>query len=77
MALLARKLHHEYYWLPLAPVVAVGIGTALDRVARNRMAAAITLGAALLGLSAVQVRSTWQTPAEWNGLDAAARTVSD
>ncbi len=31
----------------------------------------------MLGLSAIQVHSTWQTPAEWSGLLAAARTVSD
>ena len=30
MALLAEKLHHEYYWLPLAPVVAVGIAPLLN-----------------------------------------------
>ncbi len=77
MAVLAQKLHHEYYWLPLAPVVAMGIGTALEWIARKRMAAAMTLGAALLGLSALQVHSTWQTPAEWTGLEVAARTVSD
>ncbi len=35
MALLGRKLHHEYYWLPLAPVVAVGIGSALQWIAQR------------------------------------------
>ena len=29
MAFLAEKLHHEYYWLLLAPVAAVGIGRCL------------------------------------------------
>jgi len=77
LALLGQKLHHEYYWLPLAPVVAVGIGSALDWIARKRTAAAMTLGAVLLALSVLQVHSTWQTPAEWNGIDAAARTVSE
>ena len=35
MAFLAEKLHHEYYWLSLAPVAAVGIGRALDWLARE------------------------------------------
>ena len=33
LALLAAKLHHEYYWLVLAPVAAAGVGQALDRLA--------------------------------------------
>jgi hypothetical protein len=76
MALLGRKLHHEYYWLPLAPVVAVGIGCALDEIARKRTSVAVTLAALLLGTSALQVHATWQTPTEWDGLLAAAKAVS-
>ena len=45
MALLAGKLHHEYYWLPLAPVVAVGAARALDRLLGKRSVA----GRMLLG----------------------------
>ena len=33
LAILARKLHHEYYFLVLAPVAAAGIGHAMDRLA--------------------------------------------
>ena len=35
MAFLAEKLHHEYYWLLLAPVAAVGIGRALALARRK------------------------------------------
>ena len=38
MAMLASKLHHEYYWLILAPVIAAGTGRELD-VAGNGGAA--------------------------------------
>jgi hypothetical protein len=76
MAFLAEKLHHEYYWLLLAPVVAVGIGRSLDRVAVKHGAIAVAAASALLLLCGYQVRSTWWTPPEWNGLEAAARLVS-
>lgn len=75
MTLLARKLHHEYYWLLIAPVVAVAIGRAVVLLAQNRRAGAAILTAALVILSWVQVRSTWQTPPEWSGLETAAGAV--
>ena len=36
MGLLAGKLHHEYYWLPLAPVAAVGVARSLELLLLNR-----------------------------------------
>jgi hypothetical protein len=75
MAFLAQKLHHEYYWLLIAPVVAVGIARAVVVVAENRRAGAALLSAALVLLSWAQVRSTWRTPAEWSGLEPAAGAV--
>ena len=36
MAFLASKLHHEYYWLPIAPVAAVGAARALESARRAR-----------------------------------------
>jgi 4-amino-4-deoxy-L-arabinose transferase-like glycosyltransferase len=74
MALLAGKLHHEYYWLLFAPVVAFGVGAALDRLARDSWRVATVSGLVLLCV--VQVRSTWRMPAEWMGLDRAAREVA-
>jgi hypothetical protein len=76
MALLAGKLHHEYYWLPLAPVAAVGAARALEVVARKGHALAGLLAAALVALCLVQARSTWRTPPEWRTLAPAARAVS-
>ena len=35
MALVAGKLHHEYYWLPLAPVAAVAAARAIERLIRG------------------------------------------
>jgi hypothetical protein len=74
MAILAGKLHHEYYWLFLAPPVAFGIGVALDRMTNHASRFAAFSGLALLCV--IQVRSTWQMPADWIGLESAARTVA-
>jgi hypothetical protein len=75
MALLAEKLHHEYYWIVVAPVAAVGVGRALERLLAIHRAGAIAVAAALVLLCAAQVRSTWRTPEEWSDLEAAATTV--
>jgi hypothetical protein len=74
MAVLAEKLHHEYYWLLLAPVVAYGVGIALDQLGNPFCRIAALGGLALL--CAIQVRSTWRMPADWDGLESAARTVA-
>jgi hypothetical protein len=76
LALLAEKLHHEYYWLLLAPVAAVGIGRALALLAEKHRAGAIVVTGALVMLSWVGVRSTWRTPSEWSGLEQAAGAVT-
>jgi 4-amino-4-deoxy-L-arabinose transferase-like glycosyltransferase len=75
MVLLAGKLHHEYYWLPLAPVAAVGVARALELVLRNRRVLAGAVAAVLVVLSAVQARSTWLTPFEWQALVPAGRAI--
>ena len=77
LILLASKLHHEYYFLILAPAAAAGVGLALDRLAARRRWAAIGASACLLILAFVQARSTWRTPTEWTGLEAAAHAVSE
>jgi hypothetical protein len=75
---LAAKLHHEYYWLALAPPAAVGIGRALCRLAdlgdRPRWAA-LMLGVAFGALCVLQSRSTWTEPPEWRTLVQAAEMV--
>ena len=76
MALLAGKLHHEYYWLPLAPVAAVGVARAIERLAAARPRAGGDSGGVLVVLCAFQARSTWRTPAEWASLEAAGRAVA-
>jgi Dolichyl-phosphate-mannose-protein mannosyltransferase len=77
LALLAGKLHHEYYWLPLAPVAAVGAARAIERllVGQGRALAAGVV-AALVVLCVSQTHTTWQTPTEWAGLEAAGRAVT-
>ena len=79
LAPLASKLHHEYYLLILAPAAAAGVGLALDRMAgvRHGRLLATSAAAGLLILAAVQARSTWRTPPEWAGLEAAARAVAE
>ena len=76
MALLAEKLHHEYYWLLVAPVAAVGIGRCLAWLAKFHRGTAVAMAGSLFLLSCVQVRSTWRTPAEWSGLERAARAIA-
>jgi hypothetical protein len=76
MALLAGKLHHEYYWLPLAPVAAVGVACAIDLLSQYSRAVAGGLSAVLVVLCLFQARSTWQTPAEWGAIEASGRAVS-
>ncbi|MGO9464134.1 MAG: ArnT family glycosyltransferase [Isosphaeraceae bacterium] len=76
MAVLAEKLHHEYYWLFLAPAAAFGIGIALDRLAIRSGRFATLGGLALLVLCAIQVRSTWRMPADWVGIRSAAGIVA-
>jgi hypothetical protein len=80
MTVLAAKLHHEYYWLSVAPVAAVGVGKAIVVLAghgvRGKVVAAAA-GVGLLGLSALFSASTWRTPPEWATLDAAARAVRE
>jgi len=78
LGILAGKLHHEYYWLSLAPVVAVELGRGLmDLSARGIWGArlAVALGGTAVGLSFVQSSSTWRTPSEWATLPAAAAAV--
>ena len=73
---LAAKLHHEYYLLILAPAAAAGVGLALDRLGSVGRGPLVAATAALLILAAAQARSTWRTPPEWAGLEAAGRAVS-
>lgn len=77
MAVLAAKLHHEYYWLCLGPPVAAGLGAAWARLDARRpwpaLAAAVAFAAMALYLS----DSTWRTPEEWDGLEDAARAVAE
>ncbi len=74
LAVLAAKLHHEYYWLSLAPLAAVGVGRALNPLKPN-MQALFVCG--LLALAIVQSASTWRTPAEWSHIREAAQIVHE
>jgi 4-amino-4-deoxy-L-arabinose transferase-like glycosyltransferase len=76
MAALAGKLHHEYYLLVIAPVAAVGVGRAMERLTRDRQALLIPLVAAFAVVCWAQVRSTWRTPAEWASAQQAAAAVA-
>lgn len=76
MAFLAEKLHHEYYWLSLAPAVAAGSGVAWSRLAVRelRLAWCLSLVFGLLCISFSA--STWRTPEEWTALDRAGEAVA-
>jgi len=76
LAILAQKLHHEYYFLILAPVAAAGIGYALNRLADVSRVSAFAIFGVLIVLCVLQARSTWRMPEEWEGLVAASRAVA-
>jgi 4-amino-4-deoxy-L-arabinose transferase-like glycosyltransferase len=73
LAVLAAKSHHEYYWLALAPLAALGVGKALSGL-RDRLGwlPATAMGGAFVVLCGVQSSSTWKTPGEWRSLLPAA-----
>jgi 4-amino-4-deoxy-L-arabinose transferase-like glycosyltransferase len=78
MVVMAAKLHHEYYWLAVAPVAAVGVGKALLAIDRHGVRGRIlagVLGFGLIALSAGFAASTWKTPPEWESLVESARQV--
>jgi 4-amino-4-deoxy-L-arabinose transferase-like glycosyltransferase len=78
MLLLAAKLNHEYYWLALVPVAAVGVGRALvDLAGRGDVAraGAVLLGTGFAVMAFLGSASTWQTPPEWAPLDQAVEVV--
>lgn len=77
LALLAAKLHHEYYWLVLAPVAAAGVARVWTSLAAWRHGPAWALFVLLVGSSFLLVRSTWRTPEEWRHIEAAARTIRE
>ena len=70
MVLLAAKLHHEYYWLALAPAIAVGIARFLMHTAYRT-----SISLLFIGLCILFSASTWKTPAEWQSLRSAAEAV--
>jgi hypothetical protein len=79
LGLIPGKVHHEYYWLALAPVVAVGVGRGIADVRSWTFAGSrLALGALLLlGVcSILQARSTWQTPREWRRLPLVPRMMA-
>ncbi|MBX6316349.1 MAG: glycosyltransferase family 39 protein, partial [Isosphaeraceae bacterium] len=80
LAILAGKIHHEYYWLALAPPLAVGLGQAvvsLSRGARSGVMAAFLGLLAFVALAFAQSSSTWRTPPEWRTLAPLAATIRE
>ncbi len=71
---LAAKWHHVYYWMVVAPVMAVGVGRGLVKLAslaKFGRSAALGLGSFFLVVCLVQSASTFETPVEWQGLNEA------
>lgn len=77
MAAMAAKLHHEYYWLCLAPVAAAGLGAAWGRLDARRPRMAFLSALAFAGLALQLSESTWRSPDEWAGLAEAGRAVAE
>lgn len=80
LAWLAGKAHHEYYWLALAPPLAVGLASGLVALAgrgRPRKALTVALGLGFAGMALGMSASTWRTPREWAALERAAEVIQD
>ncbi len=77
MAAVAAKLHHEYYWLCLAPPVAAGLGAAWSGVDARRPLTALALALVLAAMALEFSDSTWRSPDEWVGLAEAGRAVAE
>lgn len=69
LLVLAAKSHHEYYWLILAPPLAV----LMARAVAGRWTAALFAATLMAGVALSA--STWRTPAEWARLAEAADEV--
>jgi 4-amino-4-deoxy-L-arabinose transferase-like glycosyltransferase len=69
------KLHHEYYLLAIAPVIAVGMARGLKAIARSNRWAAGAVGLLLVGLCLAQSLSTFRVPSEWARIEAAGTRV--
>ncbi len=77
MAALAAKLHHEYYWLCLAPAAAAGLGAAWGRLDARRPALAFASALAFAAMALRLSDSTWRAPDEWATLAEAGRAVAE
>ncbi|WP_422925397.1 ArnT family glycosyltransferase [Singulisphaera sp. PoT] len=77
LGILAAKLHHEYYWMMLAPVMAVVIGRSIVALGRWQRCLGIAAGLTFLLFSIFQARSTWRTPPEWTSIREAARVIQE
>ncbi len=75
LVILFGKLHHDYYWLLLAPAMAAWVGIGLDALGRRSRPAAAAAIALLVLLGGVQSRSTWRTPEEWRDAGGLAASV--
>lgn len=76
LAVLAAKLHHEYYFLAIAPILAVGVGRGVILLNERSRTAGWLASAVFLGLCGFQARPTWSTPHEWTHLFEAAKVVA-
>ncbi len=75
LVVLFGKLHHDYYWLMLAPPAAGWVGIAAGRLAERSRPLAAGVLAALAALGIFQSRSTWATPREWRDAPELARAI--
>jgi hypothetical protein len=78
----AGKLHHEYYWLLLAPPVAAAVAVWLGRsfeAARLEGRVpwdALAIGGSQIALSLAMAWSTWTTPDEWRAIEAQSAAIA-
>ena len=78
LVILGRKAHHEYDWLAIAPIVALGAAKGLEegwvRGLQGRIMS-VSAGFGLAIASVVLAAPTWRTPPEWSDLRIAVKEI--
>ncbi len=75
MILLFGKLHHDYYWMMMAPPLAAWAGLGVARIKKRSTLVATLCLLGLVAMGWLQTRATWKTPDEWRDAVALADSI--
>ena len=78
IVVLAAKWHHGYYWMVMAPLVAVGVARTLVTIGRRDVWGQVVawgLGSFFLLMSGYQSAPTWRDPPEWRSIQESGSRI--